>query len=118
MGLHHDTGYKELFSYPELVQQLIEGFIPSEIAALMDFSTLKNHNGHYITPLFEEKIEDVVWSVKLQDGANRLEVYLYILLEFQSSDAERVNILCTSSLKIKLLFPSPLAESGSSHPFQ
>jgi soluble lytic murein transglycosylase len=31
---------------------------------------------------------------------------------------ERVNILCTSSLKIKLLFPSPLAESGSSHPFQ
>ncbi len=90
MGLHHDTGYKELFSYPELVQQLIEGFIPSEIAALMDFSTLKNHNGHYITPLFEEKIEDVVWSVKLQDGANRLEVYLYILLEFQSSDDPRM----------------------------
>ena len=22
---HHDTGYKELFSHPEFVQQLIEG---------------------------------------------------------------------------------------------
>ena len=90
MGSHHDTGYKELFSYPELVQQLIEGFIPAEIASLMDFSTLKNHNGHYITPLFEEKIEDVVWSVKLQNGENRLEVYLYILLEFQSTDDPRM----------------------------
>ncbi|EAZ98272.1 hypothetical protein [Marinobacter sp. ELB17] len=25
---HHDTGYKELFSHPEFVQQLIEGFAP------------------------------------------------------------------------------------------
>ena len=25
---HHDTGYKELFSHPECVQQLIEGFAP------------------------------------------------------------------------------------------
>ncbi|SFR53557.1 Rpn family recombination-promoting nuclease/putative transposase [Thiomicrospira sp. ALE5] len=56
---HHDTGYKELFFYPELVQQLIEGFFPEDIAELMDFATLKIHSGHYITPLFEEKIEDV-----------------------------------------------------------
>lgn len=25
---HHDTGYKELFSYPEFVQQIMEGFAP------------------------------------------------------------------------------------------
>jgi hypothetical protein len=49
MAKHHDTGYKELFSHPEFVQQLIEGFAPSEIASLMDFSTLKNHSGNYIT---------------------------------------------------------------------
>ena len=54
---HHDTGYKEIFSYPEFVQQLIEGFAPKEIAGLMDFSTLKNHSGNYITPLFEEKLK-------------------------------------------------------------
>lgn len=28
MAKHHDTGYKELFSHPELVEQLIEGFAP------------------------------------------------------------------------------------------
>uniref|UniRef100_UPI0013D80BB0 Rpn family recombination-promoting nuclease/putative transposase n=1 Tax=Halomonas sp. NO4 TaxID=2484813 RepID=UPI0013D80BB0 len=49
---HHDTGYKELFSHPEFVQQLIDGFAPPEIAQLMDFATLKNHSGNYITPLF------------------------------------------------------------------
>jgi len=82
---HHDTGYKELFSYPEFVQQLIEGFAPADIAGLMDFSTLKNHSGNYITPLFEEKFEDVVWSVNVTWEGVTQEVFLYILLEFQSS---------------------------------
>ncbi len=62
---HHDTGYKELFSHPAFVRQLIEGFAPAEIAAMMDFSTLTNHSGHYITPLFEERREDLVWSVEV-----------------------------------------------------
>ena len=82
---HHDTGYKELFSYPEFVQALIEGFTLDELAELMDFSTLKNHSGHYITPLFEEKIEDLVWSVEITFGKSRQRIFLYILLEFQST---------------------------------
>ncbi|UQG54432.1 MULTISPECIES: Rpn family recombination-promoting nuclease/putative transposase [unclassified Marinobacter] len=81
---HHDTGYKELFSHPEFVQQLIEGFAPNEIASLMNFSTLKQHSGNYITPLFEEKFEDVVWSVDVTWNGVTQDVVLYILLEFQS----------------------------------
>ena len=63
---HHDTGYKELFSYPEFIQALIEGFTLDELAELMDFSTLKNHSGHYINPLFEQKSDDIVWSVEMR----------------------------------------------------
>lgn len=85
MANHHDTGYKELFSYPELVQQLIEGFAPPEIAKIMDFSTLQLHSGNYITPLFEEKFEDLVWSVSINWQGKQQQVYLYLLLEFQSS---------------------------------
>ncbi len=85
MANHHDTGYKELFSYPEFVQQLIEGFAPPEIAGLMDFTTLQNHSGNYITPLFEEKFEDVVWSLEVHWQGAAQRVYLYILLEFQST---------------------------------
>ena len=83
---YHDTGYKELFSYPEMVQQLIEGFAPKALAELLDFSTLKQHTGHYITPVFDVKAEDVVWSVQAQlDEDQKIEIYLYILLEFQST---------------------------------
>lgn len=82
---HHDTGYKELFNYPELVQQLIEGFAPPEIAQMMDFSTLTLRSGNYITPLFEEKLEDLVWSVDVQWQGQKQQVYLYLLLEFQST---------------------------------
>ncbi|MGP9417356.1 Rpn family recombination-promoting nuclease/putative transposase, partial [Halomonas sp. AOP7-E1-9] len=85
MANHYDTGYKELFSYPEFVQQLLEGFAPPEISELMDFSTLKLHSGNYITPLFEEKFEDLVWSVQVNWQGAIQEVYLYLLLEFQSS---------------------------------
>ncbi|MEA3644241.1 MAG: Rpn family recombination-promoting nuclease/putative transposase, partial [Lamprobacter sp.] len=85
MAKHHDTGYKELFSHPEFVQQLIEGFAPPEIAALMDFSTLKNHSGNDITPLFEERFEDVVWSLEVRWNGLAQRVFLYLLIEFQSS---------------------------------
>ncbi|MCF7994745.1 MAG: Rpn family recombination-promoting nuclease/putative transposase [Chromatiaceae bacterium] len=85
MAKHHDTGYKELFSHPEFVQQLIEGFAPAEIASLMDFSTLKNHSGNYITPLFEERFEDVVWSVQVHWQGVTERLFLYLLIEFQSS---------------------------------
>ncbi|KGK41299.1 transposase [Nitrincola sp. A-D6] len=86
MAKHYDTAYKEVFSYPEFVQQLIEGFIPSEIASMMDFTSLELHSGNYITPLFENKYEDVVWSANVTWEGVTQPVYLYILLEFQSSN--------------------------------
>ena len=89
---HHDTGYKELFSHPEFVQQLLQGFAPPEIARIMDFATLENHSGNYITPLFEEKFEDLVWSVEIHWADQRQKLYLYILLEFQSSIDRRMPI--------------------------
>ncbi|MBK5939821.1 Rpn family recombination-promoting nuclease/putative transposase [Halochromatium roseum] len=85
MAKHHDTGYKALFSHPEFVQQLIEGFAPPEIASLMDFATLKNHSGNYITPLFEERFEDVVWSVQVTWQGVTERLFLYLLIEFQST---------------------------------
>ena len=84
MSKQHDSGYKEVFSYPEFVQQLIEGFMPDGIASMMDFSSLTLHSGNYITPLFEEKLEDVVWSVDVTWNGLTQPVYLYLLMEFQS----------------------------------
>lgn len=60
--------------------------MPSEIASMMDFASLTLQSGNYITPLFEEKLEDVVWSVDVTWNGVKQPVYLYIFLEFQSSN--------------------------------
>ena len=77
----HDTGYKLLFSHAELVQQLLVGFAPPELVKLLDFGTLTLANGSYVTPAMKQREDDVVWSVSMGDNT----LYLYILLEFQST---------------------------------
>lgn len=107
---HHDTGYKLLFSHAELVQQLLEGFAPPELVRLLDFSTLKLANGSYVTPAMKQREDDVVWSVSMGDST----LYLYILLEFQSTvdDAMPVRMmqyvaaLYESLIKEKSINPS------------
>lgn len=71
MAKHHDAGYKELFSHPEFVEALLDGFVPRPISQLLDHSTLASQPGHYITPLLDEKIEDAVWSVQFRADASR-----------------------------------------------
>lgn len=34
MSSTHDTGYKELFSHPEFVEALLDGFVPQQISSL------------------------------------------------------------------------------------
>lgn len=85
MNQHHDNIYKEVFSNPIFVQQLFEGFMPEELHTQLDFSTLKIHSGNYVTPALKEQRQDVVWSVILRSSEKNIPLYLYILLEFQSS---------------------------------
>jgi predicted transposase/invertase (TIGR01784 family) len=109
-NLIHDTGYKLLFSHATLVQQLLEGFAPAELVALLDFSTLRIENGSYITPAMKQREDDVVWSVQMGEDT----LYLYILLEFQSTtDAsmpirmvQYVSALYESLVKDKRVNPS------------
>lgn len=81
----HDLLNKELFSNPEMVAQLIKEFTPKGLAELLDLSTLKLHNGSYITPNDKEKFQDMVWSAQMKGQEKPVEAYLYILLEFQSA---------------------------------
>lgn len=97
MSHHHDIGYKELFSYPEFVVALLDGFIPDEISQLLDYSTLKNESERYITPQFKERHEDTVWSVEFEQAdadadadSQPVRLFLYILLEFQSGNDNRM----------------------------
>lgn len=76
-----DASYKLLFSSPELVRDLILGFIPDEWLHSLDYSTLEKVAGSYVTDDLRHRADDVVWRVEV-DGE---WVYLYILIEFQST---------------------------------
>ncbi|WAR45400.1 Rpn family recombination-promoting nuclease/putative transposase [Methylomonas rapida] len=81
MSSEYDASYKLLFSAPELVRDLILGFIPDDWLHGLDYSTLEKLPGSYVTDDFRHRADDVVWRVK----ADESWVYLYILIEFQSN---------------------------------
>jgi predicted transposase/invertase (TIGR01784 family) len=81
MAHDHDSSYKFLFSHPEMVRDLIIGFVPDDWLHSLDYSTLEKVPGSYITDDFRNRADDIVWRVKV--GGEW--VYLYLLIEFQSS---------------------------------
>ncbi len=81
MSQPHDCGYKYLFSAPEFVRDLILGFVPDEWLHGLDFTTLEPYPGSYITEDFRNRADDVVWRIRVGEDW----VYLYLLLEFQST---------------------------------
>ena len=76
----HDEYYKAIFTYPEIIQQLLESFVKQDWIRELDFSTLEKSNGHYVTEDARKRSDDVVWKVRWKD----LDLYIYLLLEFQS----------------------------------
>jgi hypothetical protein len=78
----HDAGYKSLFSHPEMVEDLIRGFVHEDWVRDLDFSTLKKVPGNYVTPNRSTRESDAVW--KLRWKGDRV-LYIYLLMEFQST---------------------------------
>ncbi|GAB6042894.1 Rpn family recombination-promoting nuclease/putative transposase [Endothiovibrio diazotrophicus] len=77
----HDSGYKQLFSHPELVRDLLQGFVHEAWVRELDFATLERVAGSYVSDDLRERIDDMVWRVRLRGRW----VYVYLLLEFQST---------------------------------
>jgi predicted transposase/invertase (TIGR01784 family) len=78
----HDNGYKRLFSHPEMVADLIRGFVREDWVGSLDFSTLERVSGSYVTPELRGRESDVVWRVRWQRDR---WLYVYLLIEFQST---------------------------------
>lgn len=76
-----DPSYKTLFSAPEVVRDLILGFIPDAWLHGLDYQTLERVSGSYITDDLRDRADDIVWRVKVSEDW----VYLYLLIEFQST---------------------------------
>ncbi len=78
---NHDHSYKQLFSHPELIRDLLIGFIQEEWVSDLDLDTLERTNGSYVSDDLREREDDIIWRVKLSDSW----IYIYLLIEFQST---------------------------------
>lgn len=81
MPLEDDASYKLLFSAPEVVRDLVLGFIPDDWLHSLDYSTLEKVPGSYVTDDLRHRADDVIWRVRAEGEW----IYLYLLIEFQSS---------------------------------
>lgn len=79
--MDHDQSYKLLFSHPEMVADLLRGFVHEDWVKHLDFSSLEKVGGSYISDDLQEREDDVIWRVRWgQDW-----LYVYLLIEFQST---------------------------------
>ena len=83
-GAEHDRGYKLLFSQPKLVEELLRGFLSGDWIDLLDFRTLEKVGNSFVSEDLRERHSDLIWRLRLR-GEGDGWVYLYLLLEFQST---------------------------------
>lgn len=108
----HDSAYKLLFSEPQIVIDLLQGFVHESWVKELDFNTLEKVSGSYISDDLRSREDDVIWRVKYQQSW----IYVYLLLEFQSTIdrymAVRlmtyIGLLYQDLIKTKQLLPNKL----------
>ena len=77
----HAPAYKQLFSHPEMVADLVRGFVNEPWVAQVDFSTLERVSDSFVSDDLREREDDIIWRVRWGERW----LYLYLLIEFQSS---------------------------------
>src|SRR6185295_7481956 len=80
----HDAGYKRLFSHPGLVEELLRGFLDGDWIDQLDFSSLEKVVNSFVSDDLRERHSDLIWRVRFK-GEEGDWVYIYLLLEFQST---------------------------------
>ncbi len=78
---NQDYGYKDLFSHREIVHDLMNHFFNEKWFRGIEMTSLEKVNSHYISGKYQQRESDIVWKMKYKGEW----LYLYLLLEFQSS---------------------------------
>jgi predicted transposase YdaD len=77
----HDHSYKLLFSHPQMVRDLLEGFIPGDWLSRFDYESLQKVSGSYVSDDLRDRTDDIVWRARWGESW----IYVYLLIEFQSA---------------------------------
>jgi hypothetical protein len=70
----HDPAYRQFFSHPRMVEDLLQGFVHEDWVAGLDFSTLERINAHFVTKRLRKRESDVIWGT-IRGGTIRGPVF-------------------------------------------
>ena len=59
-----DRGYKRLFSHPDMVRDLLTGFVHEEWVQELDLETLERQSGSFVADDLREREDDMIWRVR------------------------------------------------------
>ena len=79
--LPHDAAWKLLFSFPEMVRDLLAAFVPHEWVEELDLSTLERWPGSHVSDDLRQRHQDQVWRVRFRSRW----LHVLVMLEFQST---------------------------------
>jgi len=77
----YDKSYKNLFSNPTMIQDLLKGFVDYEFVNDIDFDKIRKLNVSYVSKYYEESESDLILKLDIKGK----EAYLYVLLELQTT---------------------------------
>jgi plasmid stabilization system protein ParE len=78
----HDLFARFTFSHPERAAAELRAVLPSDVAAQVDWASLRSESTSVVDPELRERQSDLLFSARLHEG---LPVLLYFLIEHQSS---------------------------------
>ena len=73
--------YRKLFSNPVIMRELLVSFVHEPWVDQLDFSAAERLDRTFVSESFNERESDLIWKLKFKGE----DIYLYLLIEFQSS---------------------------------
>ena len=110
----HDRGYRRLFSHPESIEDLLRGFVEEDWIDDLDFSSLEKVDHQFVGDDFGGRASDVIWKMRFRDGERTSSVYVYLLLELQSTSYHfmPVRMLTYSGLLLEQIIRAEKLKAG------
>ena len=88
MAEEQDKGYRLLFSFPRMVEDLIRLFVGGDWLERLDFTTLEKVSERDVSPELVRREKDLLWRLRMRPEAGATAggdwFYLFLHLEFQS----------------------------------
>ena len=110
MNQPHDSAYKRLFSHREPVEDLLRGYVATDWLDLLDLATLETAPTEHISEASHKRTNDIIWRVRWRQGDTEDWLYIYLLLEFQSTICDEMALRLAEYLA---LFYRDLVKSGT-----